>query len=192
MVFVGWYINWHLQLMANIKQWWDLKFNKYIYIRINSISLAQSLFNRYWLSNCSLFRLSTNFCQPVNFSSQYLNIIFFILIHISFFYYLALVFNFIVIDWLEWLNSVNEFFRVASQPIWFYDKGSKCGGQTNQHLCSVTGHKLGPLIANRRSIILMGAGLLAEDLGVKSPLCRYQLTKYADSQNMGAAPGPCL
>ena len=40
----------------------------------------------------------------------------------------------------------------------------------------VTGHKLGPLIANRRSVILMGAGLSADDLEFESPLGRYQLT----------------
>ena len=77
--------------------------------------------------------------------------------------------------------SVNEFFRVGFQPIWYYDKGSKYGGQTNQPLCSVTGHKLGPLIVNRHSIILIGTGLSAEDFGLESPLGRYQLIKYADS-----------
>ena len=50
-------------------------------------------------------------------------------------------------------------------------RGSRCGGQTTQPLCSVTGHKLGPLIANRCGVILKGAGLSAEDLGFKSPLC---------------------
>ena len=55
----------------------------------------------------------------------------------------------------------------------------------------VTGHKLGPLIANRRSVILMGAGLSADDLEFESLLGRYQLTKYADSRNSGIAPGPC-
>ena len=65
------------------------------------------------------------------------------------------------------------------------------GGQTNQHLCLVIEPKLSPLIANHPSIILMGAGLSAEDLGFESTLCRYQLTKYAVSRNVGAAPGPC-
>ena len=55
----------------------------------------------------------------------------------------------------------------------------------------VTGHKLGPLIANRSSVIPMGAGLSADDLEFESLLGRYQLTKYADSRNMGIAPGPC-
>ena len=32
---------------------------------------------------------------------------------------------------------------------------SKCGGQTTQPLCSVTGHKLGPLIANCCGVILV-------------------------------------
>ena len=45
----------------------------------------------------------------------------------------------------------------------------------------VTGHKLGPLIANRSSVILMGAGLSADDLEFESLLGRYQLTKYTDS-----------
>ena len=64
------------------------------------------------------------------------------------------------------------------------------GGQTNQPLCSVTGPKLSPLIANHPSIILMGASLSAKDFGLESPLGRYQLTKYTDSQNMGITPGP--
>ncbi len=53
------------------------------------------------------------------------------------------------------------------------------------------GHKLGPLIANCHCVIIMGAGLSAEDLGLESPLCRYQLTKYAVSQNVRAVPEPC-
>ena len=40
-----------------------------------------------------------------------------------------------------------------------------------QSICSVSGHMLGPLIANCHSVILMGAGLSAEDLGFESPLC---------------------
>ena len=45
---------------------------------------------------------------------------------------------------------------------------------------SVTGHKFGPHIANCRSVILMGAGLSADDLEFESLLCRYQLTKYTE------------
>ena len=86
---------------------------------------------------------------------------------------------------LEWI------FIVTFQPIGCYDKNSKWGGQINQPLCSVTGPMLSPLIANHPSIILMGAGLSAEDFGLGSPLGQYQLTKYADSQNMGITSKPC-
>ena len=48
---------------------------------------------------------------------------------------------------------------------------------------------MGLLIANRCGVILMDAGLSAEDLGFKS-LCQYQLTKYVVSQNMRAVTGP--
>ena len=41
--------------------------------------------------------------------------------------------------------------------------GSKYGGQTTQPLCSVTGHKLGPLIANCHSVILMATSLSGDD-----------------------------
>ena len=36
----------------------------------------------------------------------------------------------------------------------------------------------------------MGAGLSAEEFGLESQLGRYQLTKYADSQNMGITSKP--
>ena len=58
-------------------------------------------------------------------------------------------------------------------------------------MCSVTGHKLGPLMANCHSVILMGAGLPADDLGFESPLCQQPTHKVAGRQNVGAAPGPC-
>ena len=48
---------------------------------------------------------------------------------------------------------------------------------TTQPLYSVTGHKLGPLIANYHSVILMGAGLPVDDLWFESALYQYQLTK---------------
>ena len=54
---------------------------------------------------------------------------------------------------------------------WYFDEAIKCDGQTTRPLCSVTGHKLGPLIANRCGVILMGTGLSVEDLGFESPLC---------------------
>ena len=38
----------------------------------------------------------------------------------------------------------------------------------------------------------MGAGLPAEDLGFKSPLCRYQLTKYLVRQNVGLHLDPVV
>ena len=80
MVFTKWYIC-HLKILANIKQWWDL--NLIYIIKTNSISLDQSRSNRYWLSYCRLFRLSTSFCQPVDVSRQSLNITSFFLIHIG-------------------------------------------------------------------------------------------------------------
>ena len=55
----------------------------------------------------------------------------------------------------------------------------------------ITSQKLGPLIANCHSVILMGAGVSAEDLGFESPLCRIPTHKVAGRQNVGAEPGPC-
>ena len=64
--------------------------------------------------------------------------------------------------------------------------------QTTQPLCSVTGHKLGPLIANCLGVILRGAGLSAEDLGFESLLCQYQLTKCVVNLNVGLCLDPVI
>ena len=51
-------------------------------------------------------------------------------------------------------------------------------------------HKFGPLIDNFYSVILMGAGLLAEYLGLEFPLCQQPTHKVAGRRNVGAAPEP--
>ena len=78
--------------------------------------------------------------------------------------------------WLEWTNIL-QIPPLVLWGWWCHNEGSKCGGQTTQPLCSVTGQKLGPFIANHCGVNLMGAGLSAEDLGFESPLCRYQTTQ---------------
>ena len=46
-------------------------------------------------------------------------------------------------------------------------------------------------LKNCHSVILMGAGLPAEDLGFESPLCQKPTHKVARRQNVVAVPGPC-
>ena len=63
-----------------------------------------------------------------------------------------------------------------------------CGCHTTQSLCSVTGCKLGPLIANCYSVILIVLVCQRRVLGFESPLCQYQTHKVAIGETWGLSP----
>ena len=71
---------------------------------------------------------------------------------------------------------------------WCYDKG---GGQTTQPLCSVTGHKLVPLIANRCGVILIVLVCQRRIWGSSPHFVSVPTSKLAGRWNGWAAFGPC-